>query len=149
MRVQAGGRSPRFAVAVAGLLAALTLGWFVASRIVHASLVDGPVARATLVWHPGVNSGGPEVGTTARGEDASRLVDLINNTTRPPSGPVNCPADTGSGVDVTFLGKGERRQRVAIALTGCAGPAGRMMSESLRDQLRRLAPPGFWPGRLQ
>jgi hypothetical protein len=136
-----------FAIGI--LIAALTLGWLVASRIGDGSLVDGPVTGAMLIWHPGVNSGGADVRSSASEADAGSLADLINKTRRPPSGPVNCPADFGSEVQVTFRREGDRDQPVAIELTGCAGPTGRMMSEPLQGNLRRLAPPGFWPERLQ
>ncbi len=149
MTAQLGWLRPRLTFAVVILVAALMLGWLVARRVVDDSLVEGPVTGATLVWHPGVNSGGVEVLSSANGADAGGLVDLINKTRRAPSGPVNCPADFGSGAQVTFRREGYRDQLVAIALTGCAGPANRMMNEPLRDDLRRLAPPGFWPERLQ
>lgn len=149
MAGQLGRLRPRVAFAMVILVAALTPGWLGATRIWRDSSVDGPVTGATLVWHPGVNGGGVDVRSTANGPDASGLADLINKTRRLPSGPVNCPADYGSEVQVTFRRAGYREQPVAIALTGCAGPAGRMMNEPLWDDLRRLAPPRFWPERLR
>ncbi len=149
MTAQLGRLRPGLTFAIGILVATLTLGWPVASRILDASLVDGPVTGATLIWHPGVNSGGAEVRSSANEADAGSLADLINKTSPSPSGSVNCPADYGSEVQVTFRREGDRDQPVAIALTGCAGPTGRMMSEPLQGNLRRLAPPGFWPERLQ
>lgn len=35
-----------------------------------------------------------------------------------------------------------------IALTGCAGPPGRIMTEALRKDLEHLAPQRFWPQML-
>jgi hypothetical protein len=58
-------------------------------------------------------------------------------------GPINCPAEFGSTVRVAFHRPNQKDQAVIIALTGCAGPPGRIMSDALRADLERLAPRGF------
>ncbi len=65
-----------------------------------------------------------------------------------PKGPIDCPADFGSTVRVAFHRPNQQDQAIIIALTGCAGPPGRIMSDALRVDLKRLAPPGYWPQRL-
>lgn len=63
---------------------------------------DERVGAAELVWHPGSNSGGPNARSKADGEAAVTLAHLVNATPRVPECRVNCPADSGSNVVVTF-----------------------------------------------
>ncbi len=108
-----------------------------------------PVTDAALVWHPGVNSGGPDLRSSADGVAATHLAELVNEAPDVPGGRLHCPADFGSQVQVTFHAARRHDQHVTISLTGCAGPTGRVMSEALGEDLDRLAPPGFWPDHLR
>jgi hypothetical protein len=133
---------PRTTVTALIVVAVLGAGWYLYGRVLDDPLVNGPVTGAALVWHPGVNSGGAAHHSSVNGSEARRLAQVLNHTSRSPEGPVNCPADFGSEVRVTFHGAGHQDQRVTIALTGCAGPTGRAMSEALKAELEGLAPRG-------
>lgn len=138
----------RMTVAVA-LAVALGVGWCLHSRLAGGPLVDEPITGAELLWHPGINSAGPDAASSTTAEAATTLARLVDHAPRQPRGEVNCPADFGSNVVVTFHTAHGHEQRVRVALTGCAGPIGQVMSEPLRAQLGRLAPAGFWPERLE
>lgn len=130
------------------VVAVVSAGWFLLGRAFDDSLVGGPVSGAVLVWHPGMNSGGPDQRTNTNAADARRLAELVNDTRNLPRGPITCPADFGSTVRVAFHTPNQQDQAVTIALSGCAGLPGRMMSDALHADLERLAPPGYWPQRL-
>jgi hypothetical protein len=134
------------AVIVVALAAA---GWFMYRHRLEDTSVKGPVTGATLVWRPGMNTGGAEGRTSADDPAARRLARLVNDTPELPTGTINCPADFGSQVIINFHDTGHQDQRVTIALTGCAGPSGRIMTDALRNDLEHLAPPGFWPENLR
>lgn len=140
-----GGRAILSAVIVVALAAA---GWLLYRHVHESGLVEGQVTGAALVWRPGSNSGTAEIHSSADETAARRLAKLLNDTPKMPRGPINCPADFGSQVSVSFREEGHHDQRVTIALTGCAGPPSRLMTGALRDDLEHLAPPDFWPQRL-
>jgi hypothetical protein len=130
------------------VMAVVGAGWHVYRGVREDTFVAGRVTGAALVWRPGMNSSGAEDRTSANAADARRLAHLIHTTHKQPRGPISCPANAGAQVRVTFHREGHADQQVTIALTGCAGPPGRIMSDILRDDLEQLAPPGFWPQRL-
>ena len=135
-------------IVVCGALV-LGLGWSLWGRLFHEDLVPLPVTGATLVWHPGMNSGRAQSKTTLSAVDALQLAKLINTSDPRPKGPVNCPADFGSTTDASFYEDSRPTTHVSISLTGCAGPPERVMSDELSAGLQRLAPTGFWPRQLQ
>jgi hypothetical protein len=135
-------------IVVCGALV-LGLGWSLWGRLFHEDLVPLPVTGATLVWHPGMNSGRAQSKTTLSAVDALQLAKLINTSDPRPKGPVNCPADFGSTTDASFYEDSRPTTHVSISLTGCAGPPERVMSDELSADLQRLAPTGFWPRQLQ
>lgn len=104
------------------VVAVVSAGWLLLGRVFDNGLVDGPVTGASLVWHPGMNSGGPNQHTNADAAEARRLAELVNSTHNLPRGPINCPADFGSTVRVVFHRLNQQDQAVTIALSGCAGP---------------------------
>lgn len=141
-------RRRRMIFMVVIVVAVVSAAWFLWGRTFNKDLVDGPVSGAALVWHPGMNSGGPEQRTDANAAEAMQLAELVNDTRNLPQGSINCPADFGSTVRVTFHRPNQKDRAVTIALSGCAGPPGRIMSDALHADLERLAPPGYWPQRL-
>lgn len=90
----------------------VSVGGFLLGRVFNNTLVDGPVSGAELVWHPGVNSGGPDQQTSANAADARRLAELVNDTDNLPKGPIDCPADFGSRVRVAFHSPNQQDQAV-------------------------------------
>lgn len=139
---------PRWLVLLVCVAASVTAGWYLHARSTDAELVALPVTGATLLRHPGVDSGGPDRRTTLDSAEATRLAQLINGTSRMPRAPVNCPADLMSTVTAEFATGGRSAEHAVIALFGCDGPPGRMMSPGLDAELARLAPGGFWQGSL-
>jgi len=130
-------------IVVCGALV-LGLGWSLWGRLFHEDLVPLPVTGATLVWHPGMNSGraptsrrpsaranSAQSKTTLSAVDALQLAKLINTSDPRPKGPVDCPADFGSTTDASFYEDSRPTTHVSISLTGCAGPPERVMSDDL------------------
>lgn len=139
---------PRTVFTVLIAVVVVGAGWYVPGRALDDTLVAGQVTGASLVWRPGMNSGGAEQQGRANTAEARRLAQLINNTRERSNSLYSCPADFGTQVRVIFEGM-DQDQEVVLALTGCAGPPGRTMSNALQNDLERLAPPGFWPQHRQ
>lgn len=90
----------------------------------------------TAAWLPGMSSRDCRaVLTRGSAAQAQRLAHDIGHLPPFPSGPVNCPGEDGTAVQLVFAYGSHEYEQVLITLSGCAG-----MTTALAADLRPLAP---------
>ncbi|MBO1753773.1 hypothetical protein [Allobranchiibius sp. CTAmp26] len=84
--------------------------------------VDPDPTGATAVWQPGLNNKVCHILVTRVDRTQATAIARQIDASKPfPDGPISCPMDDGTRVDLYFAYAGSTRQQMAVVtLTGCA-----------------------------